>query len=268
MKSVLVLDASMRAGYTKALTEDVIKKLTGKYNIELVNIKDEQFETCKGCCACLFAGSSHCPLKGDGVQGVLQKMLDADGIIFLVPNYSLQIPGKLKTMLDRMAFVFHRPRLFNKVFMPVTVQGVYGGGDINKYLNKVLRFWGARTVKGAVLSGGVYPKQINAKLFTKKNMNNLTKSLKAFDREMEAVKPKKPSLFQVVLYRSTRSAMLHFDETLKPDKEYYLKNGWDKADYYYDVHLGLFKKSVGFVIDKQMKAMAKKANAAQRTANP
>lgn len=256
----------MRAGYTKALTNTVIKKLSNQYSVELVSIKDEQFETCKGC-ACLFAGSSRCPLSGDSVHGVLQKMLDADGVIFFVPNYSLQIPGKLKTMLDRMAFVFHRPRLFNKVFMPITVQGVYGGGDISKYLNKVLRFWGARTVKGAVLSGGIYPKQADAKLYTKKNMNNLDKSLMDFNHEMEAFKPKKPSLFQVAIYRSTRSSMLYFDEALAPDKEYYLKNGWDKADYYYDVHLGIFKKTVGLIIDKQMKAMAKKANKTQETLN-
>lgn len=266
MKNVLVLDASMRKGYTGALAQEAAKRLSASYNVETVCLRDENIETCKGCCLCLSEGSGRCPLREDGARAILQKMTAAQGIVFLVPNYSLQIPGKLKTLLDRLAYVFHRPRLFHKVFMPLTVQGVYGGKDINKYLNKVFRFWGAITVKGTVLPGGIYLKDIGEKLFTAKNTGKLDKALREFDREMAAVKPKKPSLFQVTVFRSTRSAMRYFDDTLKPDKEYYRKNGWYEAAYYYPVRLNLLKKTVGYLIDRQMKAAAKKAKANQKAA--
>lgn len=49
------------------------------------------------------------------------------GVVFATPNYSLNVSGIMKTFLDRLAFVFHRPRFFGRAFMGVVVQGIYGG---------------------------------------------------------------------------------------------------------------------------------------------
>lgn len=258
MKKILILDSGVREGFTKVLSDTVCERLSSRYEIERITLRDEKIERCTGCCACLIAGSSHCPLKQDSCHSILHKLMQADGIVFLVPNYSLQVPGKLKDLLDRLAFVFHRPRLFHKVFLPLVVQGVFGGGNVCSYLNKVLRFWGCRTVKGSVLSGGVYTKEISDKLFSEKNMEKLNRALLLFEKELQKKKAAKPSLFQLLVYRSTRSSMLYFDEVLPADKAYFQKNGWNTQDYYYPVKLGVFKGLMGKLVDSQMKALAKK----------
>ncbi len=33
--------------------------------------------------------------------------------------------------LDRLGFVFHRPRFFGKAFTSIVAQGIYGGGKIS-----------------------------------------------------------------------------------------------------------------------------------------
>jgi multimeric flavodoxin WrbA len=40
----------------------------------------------------------------------------------------------MKTFLDRLGFVFHRPRFHGKAFTGIVVQGIYGGAKIEKYL--------------------------------------------------------------------------------------------------------------------------------------
>ena len=258
MKKAVILDGSMRHGYTESLAGEIVERLSSVYQVDLIHLKDLQFHPCTGCCACLIAGSSRCPLAGDDVRTVLQAMMAADGIIIVVPNYSLQVPGQTKILLDRLAYVFHRPRMFHKVFMPMVVQGVYGGGDIRKYLCKVMRFWGTRNVKGAVFSGGLYTRQIGEKLLTPASFKKLDLALQAFTLEMSKTTPKKPSLFQVLLFRSTRSSMMYFPEATPADKKYYETNGWNQSSYYYPVRLGVVKYAVGYLVDRLMKRMAKK----------
>jgi hypothetical protein len=185
-------------------------------------------------------------------------MLESDGIVIVTPNYSLQVPGILKDMLDRLAFVFHRPRLFGKVFMPVVVQGVYGGGKILKYLNEVMEFWGVRTQPGIVLTGAVYPNSKKDPAAAAKDDAKLSKATDGFMEEMIHGKPKSPSLFRLFIYRMTRSSMKYFEEALPPDREYYEKMGWFIAPYYYPVRLNPFKAAVGALGDSMIRGMAKK----------
>ncbi|MCK7489884.1 MAG: hypothetical protein MZU79_06380 [Anaerotruncus sp.] len=38
----------------------------------------------------------------------------SDGVVFASPNLSFQVSGMMKVFLDRLGFVFHRPRFFGK----------------------------------------------------------------------------------------------------------------------------------------------------------
>ena len=266
MKKVVVLDGSMRHGYTESLAGEIVQRLAKDYEVETIHLKDLRFEQCTGCCACLVAGSDRCPLAGDDVRSVLQAMMAADGIITVVPNYSLNVPGKTKILFDRLAYVFHRPRMFHKVFMPMVVHGVYGGGDVRKYLSKVMGFWGTRNVKGAIFSGGLFTRQIDEKLYKPAGVKALDRALKAFSLEMSKASPKKPSLFQVMIFRSTRSSMLYFPEATPADRKYYETNGWTRSSYYYPVRLGVLKGAAGYLVDRLMKRMAKKTGDAHEMA--
>jgi multimeric flavodoxin WrbA len=251
MKKVLVMDCSLRNGYTKAYTDEIIKKISNDYEIKLLSIKDKKINECVGCCACLISGSKYCPSKEDDVKEILDDMIEADGIIFLVPNYSFQVPGKVKILLDRLAYVFHRPRFFNKVFMPIVVQGVYNGRKICKYLNEVLEFWGARIVKGTGLQGGVYIKEIEKEIHEDKNVKKINNAVSLFNNEMSETKPKKPKMLHTILFYMRRSSMIHTDNYILPaDKQYFLDQGWDKSVYFYPVKLGFIRNIIRKMFDK------------------
>jgi multimeric flavodoxin WrbA len=223
-------------------------------------LRNLNISPCTGCCLCLSKGSSYCPHHTDDVKQVLEKMRNVDGVIIVVPNYSLQVSGTLKQLLDRLAFVFHRPRLFGITFMPVVVQGVYGGGKIVKYLNHAMEFWGMKPVKGAVVTGGISPKESNLSTAIQKNEKALNKAMILFRQDLIQNRLRTPNLFRLMIFRSTRSSMKHFTEALEPDKMHYQQNGWFDTDYYYETKLNPFKRFAGWFVDMMIKRMAMKAD--------
>ena len=256
MKKVLLIDASLRSGFTAKAAANLTELLGEDIRFETLALRESTITQCTGCCLCLSQGSVRCPHRGDGVKEILDRMLESDGVIVMAPNYSLQVPGVLKDLLDRLAYVFHRPRLFGKAFLPVIVQGVYGGGKVAAYLNEVFGFWGMNTAKGAVLTGGIFPRQSQDARAVAKNSKALAKGVAAFRKELYREKPKAPTFFRMMIFRSTRSSMLCFDEALPPDKAYYEEKGWDTADYYYPVPIGPVKRFAGFLVDKMIRRMA------------
>ena len=79
---------------------------------------------------------------------LIEKLMASDGVVFASPNYSYQVSATMKAFLDRLGFVFHRPRFFGKTFTSISVQGIYGGTKIGKYLGFVGNGLGFNTVKG------------------------------------------------------------------------------------------------------------------------
>jgi multimeric flavodoxin WrbA len=58
----------------------------------------------------------------------------------------------MKIFLDRLGFVFHRPRFFGKTFTSIVAQGIYGGDKIVRYLDFVGNGLGFNTVKGSCIT--------------------------------------------------------------------------------------------------------------------
>ncbi len=103
---------------------------------------------CRGCKNCFRKGEEFCPLKDDR-DVLIEKMMTSDGVVFATPNYSYQVSAIMKMFLDRLGFVFHRPRFFGKTFTSIVAQGIYGGSKIVKYLDFVGMGLGFNVVKGS-----------------------------------------------------------------------------------------------------------------------
>lgn len=259
MKNVLIIESSPRKGFSLKTAKNISEKLESKgIGVELISVRDLTVHACYGCCACLTKGSSFCPYHDDDAQRIKEKMLNADGVIYVTPNYSLNIPGNLKTLFDRLAYVFHRPRLFHKTCMAVVVQGVFGGGKIIKHINEVMSFWGMKTAKGIVVSGGIYPGKPGNKKIEEKDEKKLTLAIERYVTLLNDEKPQKPSLFKSAIFYMTRSSMKYFDEALEPDKTYYKEKGWLESDYYYPVRINPLRKLMGKLLDGMLKKQAKK----------
>jgi multimeric flavodoxin WrbA len=246
VKRIVAFVGSPRRLQTDRVVKYLEKLLTasGEVEFECVFLKDHSLSICRGCFLCLDKGEEFCPLHDDR-DLLLEKMAAADGIIFATPNYALHVTAIMKNFLDRLAFVFHRPRFFRKSFMAVVTQGVYGGGKIVKYLEEVAGFWGFSVVPGVCVTT-LEPRP--------------TAEQEAIDRAVQAAAnrlasairgraPASPSLFRLAIFRLTRSSYKAAPDEQSRDYRYFRDQGWLTSDYYYNVQIGPLKKALGNLVD-------------------
>ncbi|MCB2362183.1 flavodoxin family protein [Clostridium estertheticum] len=79
-----------------------------KIETEIINLYDLNYTGCKSCFACKrLGGKSYgkCAIKDD-IYEVLEKVSQADGLIFGSPIYFSNITGQLLTFLERLLFPY------------------------------------------------------------------------------------------------------------------------------------------------------------------
>ncbi|MCR4944481.1 MAG: flavodoxin family protein [Clostridium sp.] len=72
--------------------------------IEFIRLMDLDIKHCTGCTACvasLMSGRGNRCIHKDDFDWLLDKMLDADGILFAIPIFEKGAPGIFHTLLDR-----------------------------------------------------------------------------------------------------------------------------------------------------------------------
>ena len=237
---------SARKKHTYNATEYFLQKLQsfGKVEYEIVFLSDYHLEICKGCKLCLNKGEELYPMKDDRDK-LIEKMYGSDGIILASPNYSFDLSGLMKVFLDRLGFVFHRPRFFGKAFTSIVVQGVYRGKEIIKYFNFIGHRFGFNVVKGSCL----YSMEPMTEKEQEHIKNVLDKQSKKFYLTLLRTEYPTPTLFELMIFRMARTSIkLLLDESWK-DYTYYKQKGWFESDYYYKTRLNPLKKSVGKFFD-------------------
>ena len=249
MKKVLAIMGSPRKGRTYKVVQMFEKELK-KYDeteFEYVFLKDMDLQMCRGCSLCLERGEEFCPVKDDR-NVIFEKMMNADGVIFATPNYSLQVSALMKNLLDRLAYVFHRPCFFHRTAMPIVIQGAYGDKEIIKYLETVTRFWGFNVCSGVGLT---VPTDDLLPSEQEKIDSLIEKSARRFYNTLTGPQDPEPSFKDVMIFRFTRTIKPFITEFMPRDYEYFKERGWLKAPYYYKTKLSLFKKLFGAWIDRQ-----------------
>ncbi|HOW24482.1 MAG TPA: flavodoxin family protein [Bacteroidales bacterium] len=243
--------------HTYNATEQFLKNLQslGDIECEIVQLSDYHLGTCKGCRLCIDKGEELCPLKDDR-DLLIQKMMNSDGVVFSSPNYSFQVSAWMKIFLDRLGFVFHRPRFFGITFTSLVNQGIYGGNKIVKYLNFIANGLGFNVVKGCcILTIVPIPEKTK-----QKNDEIIERQSRRFYARLINSKYPSPSMLKLFLFRMARSSMkIMLDETNR-DYAYYLKNGWFESDYYYPVKLSPLQKWFGKLFDWRVACVARTKN--------
>jgi len=225
MKKVTVFIGSPRKQATYQAAQEFAANLKsyGEIDIEYVFLKDYHLEYCRGCKSCFVKGEEFCPLKDDR-DILLEKMNNSDGIIFATPNYSFQVSALMKTFLDRLGFVLHRPRFFGKAF----------------------------TAVGCCLTA----LEPMIPLEQKKISQEIKKASVRFYNELTRQTLPAPSFFRLMVFRMSRTSIrLMLDEKSR-DYRHYKEKGWFESDYYYDASLGIIKKLTGHFFEFLGKRMA------------
>ena len=123
---VLAIMGGPRKGYGTICMEKLEYELKSLQDVdfEYLYLKDVNLQSCRGCSLCFFKGEDKCPLKNDDRDEIINKINEADGVIFMAPTYSLHVPALMKNFFDRLAYIFHRPCFFGKIAIGDSIDNV------------------------------------------------------------------------------------------------------------------------------------------------
>lgn len=246
MKRVTAFIGSARKQATYEAVREFERNLNSYTEVEFeyVFLKDYRLEFCRGCKLCFDKGEEFCPIHDDR-DLLIDKINHSDGVIFATPNYSFQVSAPMKNLLDRLAFVLHRPCFFGKAFTSIVTQGVFGGNSIVKYLDSMGENSGYSVSKGCVLT----TLEPITKAAEEKNSRKIKKAASRFYRVLMRPSPPNPSFFRLMMFRMSRTTMKEMLSNEYCDYRHYKEEGWFQSDYYYDVSLNPVKKLAGWFFD-------------------
>jgi multimeric flavodoxin WrbA len=120
--------------------------------VELVDVCKLEIEYCNACNVCFKTGQ--CTHKDD-FQGLYEKILSADGMVWGSPNYFRSVTAQMKTLIDRMADAIHCQLLTGKYCCSVATGG-NNYDQVTTYLDGLLLNFGAFVSgsAGVKMSGG------------------------------------------------------------------------------------------------------------------
>ena len=130
---------------------------TAGAEVELVDVCKFDIKYCNACQVCFQKGK--CVHKDD-FQGLYDKILSADGLVWGSPNYFHTVTAQMKTLIDRMADAVHCQLLTGKYCCSVATGG-NNYDQVTTYLDGLMLNFGAFVTGsvGAMMSRG--PKDLD-----------------------------------------------------------------------------------------------------------
>jgi len=119
---------------------------------EMIDLCDLRVTPCTACEGCSFNGIC---VYDDDVPALVERMKEADGIIFASPVYIDNVSGQMKIFFDRLADAIHYQLLAGKYGCSVATTHTSGGDEVVAYQNHVLNYLAVISVGGiSVATGG------------------------------------------------------------------------------------------------------------------
>ena len=115
-KKVLVISTSPRKGGNSDVLADAFIRGAQEAgsSVEKVTLYDKTIGFCKGCLTCVKA--QRCVIHDDAVD-IVEKMRNADVIVFATPIYYYGMCGQMKTMLDRSNPLYSADYAFRDIYL-------------------------------------------------------------------------------------------------------------------------------------------------------
>lgn len=106
MKVVAFNGSPRKNGNTSILIGHVFSALEKEgIETELVHIGGKSLRGCNACLECAKNKDKKCVLPDDGLNGYIEKMMEADGVIIGSPVYFSDITPETKALIDRAGYV-------------------------------------------------------------------------------------------------------------------------------------------------------------------
>jgi len=244
MKKVIVVSGSLRKnGDTTRLTRLVQERMKsrGEVEFETVFLKDMNIEYCRGCFLCMKKGREACPIKDD-VIALRDRLLAADGVIFVTPVYVHTVTALMKNFLDRFAFFMHRPAFHNRPAMIITSTELSGMVETIAYMKFPVIAWGF-TLMGSV--GIIVDAFREEGKFRNEVLASIDRIAGSFVGRLYSDRVDSPSVQALQFFNKLRTKIRLHRKNLPYDYRYWSERGWLKDDFFYRVKINPVKKFLG-----------------------
>lgn len=129
MKVIAINGSPRKGGNTEALIHKVFEPLEAAgIETELAQIGGRAVRGCTACGKCMELQNGTCVITNDPVNEIIQKMIEADGIILGSPTYFTDVTSEMKALIDRAGFVSYTGGSFLKHKVGAAVVAVRRGG--------------------------------------------------------------------------------------------------------------------------------------------
>ena len=121
-KKVLIISTSLRGGSnSEILVRDCeIGALEAGKEVDYISLKGKDIKYCIGCLSC--QNTKKCVLNDD-VAPIMEKVKNAETIVFATPIYYYEMAGQLKTLLDRFNPLYSTDYSFRDIYMIAPMMG-------------------------------------------------------------------------------------------------------------------------------------------------
>lgn len=119
MKKVIVISTSLRVGSNSDMLADKFTEgaLHAGHDVEKISLAGKNISFCRGCLACQKLG--RCVIDDDA-NDIMQKVLNADVVVWATPIYYYEMSGQMKVMIDRMNAMYPLDYKFRDVYLLTT----------------------------------------------------------------------------------------------------------------------------------------------------
>lgn len=99
MKVLAICASPRKGGNSDVLCDQFLKGAAEGGNLtKKINLAEKRISPCVACYGCT---KSHCCVKKDDMEGILQELIDADVIVLATPVYFYSMDAQMKMMIDR-----------------------------------------------------------------------------------------------------------------------------------------------------------------------
>ena len=134
MKVLAVNGSARKDGNTALLVRRVLAEVEAEgIETELVQLAGASLRGCTACYRCFKNKDRRCAVTDDAANGLIAKMLEADGIILASPTYFADVSAELKALIDRAGLVAKANADMFRRKVGAAVVAVRRGGEIHAF---------------------------------------------------------------------------------------------------------------------------------------
>lgn len=119
MKRVVVISTSLRVRSNSDLLANQFMEgaKSAGHEVEKIELLGKKIAFCRGCFGCAKLG--HCVIEDDA-NSIMEKVVQADVIVWATPIYYYEMSGQMKTLIDRMNAMYNLDYKFREIYLLTT----------------------------------------------------------------------------------------------------------------------------------------------------